>query len=86
MDPVALAAILAEWSRTDISLQARADHISWQSGGLNNGYYLWSSTVVNDGYADNLWGQGGIDWFFTNSGAGLDQKRDYVAGELWTSL
>src|SRR5262249_24477718 len=75
LDPDALTALLAEWSRTDISLQARADHINWQPGGLNAGYYLWNSTVVNDGYADTLWGQGGTDWFFTNSGAGLDQKK-----------
>jgi predicted NAD-dependent protein-ADP-ribosyltransferase YbiA (DUF1768 family) len=54
---------------------------------LNAGYYLWSSTVVNDNYVDNLWGQGGTDWFMSHlGGAGVDLRRDYVVGELYTNL
>jgi hypothetical protein len=48
---------------------------------------LWYSTVQNDSAVDNLWGQDGIDWFFTHPGLpGVDVRQDFVAGELSSTL
>jgi Ca2+-binding RTX toxin-like protein len=88
LDPAAYVALLAEWGRAAEPLQVRYDRLrGMRSDGLNVGYYLWFSTVHNDSAVDNLWGQGGIDWFFTHpSSTGVDQRRDYVDGEFYTFI
>jgi len=67
----ALAAVLAEWSRTDADYATRIAHLrGTMTGGLNHNsdstvfYYLNSSTVQNDGMVNNLFGDPGQDWFF----------------------
>jgi len=67
----ALAAVLAEWSRTDIDYATRVAHLmGTMTGGLNHNsdssvfYYLNTSTVQNDGMVNNLYGGAGQDWFF----------------------
>jgi Ca2+-binding RTX toxin-like protein len=67
----ALAAVLAEWSRTDADYATRVAHLmGTMTGGLNHNsdsttfYYLNSSTVQNDGMVNNLYGGAGQDWFF----------------------
>lgn len=59
----ALAAVLAEWSRTDIDYSTRVAHLR-NGGGLNGSYLLDTSTVHNDGAVNKLNGGGGLDWFF----------------------
>jgi hypothetical protein len=61
----ALAAVLAEWSRTDIDYATRIAHLTGtMSGGLNGAYVLDSSTVHSDGLVNNLYGGAGLDWYF----------------------
>jgi Ca2+-binding RTX toxin-like protein len=67
----ALAAVLAEWSRTDADYATRVAHLMGKmTGGLNHNsdssvfYYLNPSTVQNDGMVNNLYGGAGQDWFF----------------------
>jgi hypothetical protein len=67
----ALAAVLAEWSRTDADYATRKAHLmGTMTGGLNHNsdstifYYLNPSTVQNDGMVNNLYGGAGQDWFF----------------------
>jgi len=67
----ALAAVLAEWSRTDVDYATRIAHLMGTlTGGLNHNsdsttfYYLNPSTVQNDGMVNNLFGGPGQDWFF----------------------
>ncbi len=67
----ALAAVLAEWSRTDADYATRIAHLmGTMTGGLNHNsdstifYYLNTSTVQNDGMVNNLFGSPGKDWFF----------------------
>jgi len=67
----ALAAVLAEWSRTDADYATRIAHLrGTMTGGLNHNsdstifYYLNTSTVQNDGMVNNLFGGPGQDWFF----------------------
>jgi Ca2+-binding RTX toxin-like protein len=67
----ALAAVLAEWSRTDIDYATRIAHLNGSmSGGLNHNsdssvfYYLNPSTVHADGQVNNLYGGAGLDWYF----------------------
>jgi hypothetical protein len=60
-----LAAVLAEWSRTDIDYATRIAHLTGSlSGGLNGGVLLNSSTVQADGQVNDLYGGPGLDWFF----------------------
>jgi Ca2+-binding RTX toxin-like protein len=67
---VALEAILAEWSRTDLSFEQRvADLISDAppSRALNGPYMLNKKTVFADDTPDVLIGGGGMDWFFADN-------------------
>jgi len=63
----ALAAVLAEWGRTDADYATRIAHLM-NGGGLNvtmNGNVLLnSSTVHSDGMTNYLFGGAGLDWFF----------------------
>jgi len=68
---VALLAIMSEWKRTDLTGTAeqqyklRTDRLRGTvTGGLNGAYHLKSTTVFDDGAADSLTGDLGLDWFF----------------------
>jgi Ca2+-binding RTX toxin-like protein len=80
----ALAAVLAEWARTDISYSARvADLNGSTSGGLNGGYLLNSTTVQKDSSANSLSGGSGQDWYFAGA---LDTVNNQASGETVTPL
>ena len=62
----AINALLAEWTRTDLSYAARRNHLLY-SGGLNSSYVLSSSTVRRDAAAvDQLFGEDDRDWFIAS--------------------
>jgi hypothetical protein len=66
----ALTAILAEWQRTDRTYAQRISDLR-NGGGLNGTTKLiWGTTVHDDGAADTLTGNAGLDWFFANLGPG----------------
>jgi hypothetical protein len=71
----ALAAIFAEWNRTDISFEKRhSDLNSASSKGLNGPYNLDKKSIAPDGSVDLLRGTSGLDWFF------VTKKKDVIAG------
>src|SRR5262249_12870873 len=80
----ALAAILAEWGRTDIDYTTRIAHLmGTMSGGLNGAYLLNASTVHDNGLADTLTRGAGLDWFF----AGLAGRiKNRTSGETTTTI
>jgi hypothetical protein len=56
-------------------------------GGLNGAFFLTAATVHDDGATDQLYGNGGNDWFFAlTTGANADRLRDAVNGEVITHL
>jgi Ca2+-binding RTX toxin-like protein len=59
----ALQAIMAEWTRTDISYDQRVNHLR-KGGGLNGSFVLNKTTVFDDGMVNILTGGAGQDWFF----------------------
>src|SRR5262249_37003495 len=80
----ALAAILAEWSRTDIDYATRIAHLTGSmSGGLNGSYVLNSNTVRGNRQADNLYGGTGMDWFMTGT---TDVIFNKTSGEAVTQI
>ncbi len=77
-----LTAILAEWQRTDLTYAQRIADLR-QGGGLNGANALvWGTTVNDDGVADRMTGNLGLDWFFANRGPGgvLDTITDLNYG------
>lgn len=77
-DVAALAAILAEWGRSDADDATRISHLTGATPGGNNGATFLrggnNATVFDDGGAeDSLTGNAGQDWFFSSSG---DQIAD----------
>jgi hypothetical protein len=80
----ALAALLAEWGRTDIDYATRIAHLTGSlSGGLNGMDLLNTSTVHSNGLVDNLYGGSGMDWFL----AGLaDVLFNKATGETVTTV
>ncbi len=81
---VALAAVLAEWSRTDIGYSSRMAHLNGStSGGLNGNYLLNSITVQTDGAANSLDGGSGQDWYFAGV---LDTVFYQTSGEVVTPI
>lgn len=75
---MALAAIFAEWTRTDLSFEQRvADLISPgnQPRSLNGVYTLNKASVIDDGAPDTLIGGTGLTWAF------VDKKRDTFSGK-----
>jgi hypothetical protein len=81
----ALQAILAEWSARR-SYDTRTQNISGsgaRSLALNADFILDSLTVHDDGFADDLRGGGGLDWFFgTIDGSMRDEIRGKNSAEL----
>jgi hypothetical protein len=80
----ALAALRAEWARTDASYAARLGHLrDGTAGGTNGTYRLDRNSVQDDGVYDSLRGNNGQDWFFM----GLrDQVSDKKNDETVTQL
>jgi hypothetical protein len=75
----ALAAILAEWTRTDLAYYARIAHLDGAAaGGLNGSSLLTGQTIADDKATDTLTGNGGLDWFSTGTG---DKITDLASGE-----
>jgi hypothetical protein len=65
----ALDAIMAEWTRTDLSFEQRLAHLisnGQNDGRLNGPYVLNKKTVMDDGSQDSITGGGGLDWVFLN--------------------
>jgi Ca2+-binding RTX toxin-like protein len=80
----ALAALLAEWSRIDIDYSTRIAHLTGSmTGGLNGSNFLNSSTVHDNGQADNLYGGRGMDWFFAGM---MDALFNKTTGEVVTQI
>jgi len=83
----ALAAVLAEWSRTDIDYASRIAHLTGTIGGMNvlsgTYFFLNPSTVHGNGLADNLYGGAGLDWYFA---AALDVISNHSTGEVITPI
>jgi Ca2+-binding RTX toxin-like protein len=80
----ALAAILAEWSRSDIDYATRIAHLTGSmTGGLNGSNFLNSSTVHNNGQANNLYGGPGMDWFLAGM---MDALFNKTTGEVVTQI
>ena len=76
-DPDSLQAIMAEWTSGN-SYATRVNNLRG-GGGANDTVTLDSTTVVDEGAADTLWGQTGQDWFLT----GIHSKlRDRARNEL----
>jgi PKD repeat protein len=66
-DPAALRAVMAEWTRTDLTYAERVDHL--QNGGGRNGLVLLDAAAVSDdGRRDQVTGGRGLDWFFAGAG------------------
>ncbi len=84
----ALAALRAEWSRTDTNYQARIGHMTGStSGGLNGAYLLNAITVLDDAAVDQLFGESGADWFFYKpTGSQTDVLGDRKNNETATQI
>jgi PKD repeat protein len=82
----ALAALIAEWGRTDASYSVRASHLLADSGGLNAGYVFDSSTILTDGAIDQLYGEGDMDLFLTGFTSPADAANDLSGGEMNVGL
>jgi Ca2+-binding RTX toxin-like protein len=83
LSQTALEAVMAEWRRTDIALNARIDHLNGNVGGGLNGPYLFNgSTVLDDGSVDDLFGDTGTDWFL----AFVTDQVHSGSGDIWTAL
>jgi Ca2+-binding RTX toxin-like protein len=67
VDTIALDALLAEWSRTDLSYQDRVDHLNGSvPGGLNGPYVLDNTTVFDDGVVDTIFAGPGQNWLLAS--------------------
>jgi len=79
-DPLALEAILAEWSRTNANYQTRVNDLLGPSaggtaGGLNGPYYLNPTTLSGDGTQSILNGGSGLDLFFATMADAIFSKK-----------
>jgi len=61
MNRAATAAVMAQWTRTDLDYAQRVADLSSGPGGLN------ATTVFDDGVRDRLAGRRGLDWILGNS-------------------
>jgi Ca2+-binding RTX toxin-like protein len=83
-DLATLAALRAEWGRTDATYAVRQAHLLGPTGGLNGTAFLNAAHIHDDGGAvDNLYGNGGQDWFFAPP---TDKVNDRQSGETVTVL
>ncbi len=69
----ALAALMSEWARTDLDFASRVDHLNGTTPfGLNGIWTLTPSTVLDDGAADTLSGDGTLpNWYWIESVGGV---------------
>jgi hypothetical protein len=68
---VALSAINAEWTRTDLKFEQRMAHLrsnGKNDGRLNGSYVLNKDTVISDGSVDTITDGGGLNWVFVTLG------------------
>jgi Ca2+-binding RTX toxin-like protein len=88
----ALAAYLAEWSRTDIDYTTRMADLTNTTGGINviKGMYFFLNngmngprTVFGNGLADSLYGGPGLDWYFAGM---MDALINKTSGEAVTPI
>jgi Ca2+-binding RTX toxin-like protein len=80
---MALVALRAEWSRTDLSFAQRMDHLR-TGGGFALGYMMNSMTVYEDNAVDELLGgpDPDTDWFWaTLDGPFKDKLVEYQTSE-----
>jgi hypothetical protein len=85
----ALANIMAEWNRTDVTYATRVKQLSGsQTGGLNGSYLLKSTTVLDDSNSiDVLNGGAGMDWYIVHrKGKHADKVVGQTSGEVITQL
>lgn len=61
-----IIAIRNEWTSSS-DYNTRVGHLTTTNGGLNGSTRLSASTVTDDGAADVLTGNGGLDWFWGNA-------------------
>ncbi|MBN9522042.1 tandem-95 repeat protein [bacterium] len=88
-DLAVLRTIGAEWWRTDVNLTTRVNHLKGAAGGGYNTAVLDATTIDTDGFADDLYGEGGTDWFVnhnTGSSSTRDVIRDWSSGEYRSDL
>ena len=77
----ALAAIMAEWTRTDLPYAARAHHLL-EGGGLNGSNLLNLSTFATDGVANTLTGAAELDLFYGSRARDV-HDWDRTIGEIF---
>ncbi|HVK14622.1 MAG TPA: hypothetical protein VM597_38140, partial [Gemmataceae bacterium] len=84
-DLTAWAALQDEWSRSNVPYATRIDHLLGAvPGGLNGTTFLNASTMADDGGPiDDLYGEGGDDWFVLWS---ADRANDKKNAERVTNL
>jgi hypothetical protein len=73
-DPVALRAVMAEWTRRDLTYAERVNHLQ-NGGGLNGPVRLDATTVAGDGKRDQLTSGAGLDWFFASVGDRITGRK-----------
>ncbi len=79
--PAALAAIMSEWTRTDLGYAARVDHLL--EGGGKNGNSLLNTTAFTPNAGGNtLTGGGGLDLFYGSMARDLND-RNAGLGEIF---
>jgi len=76
-DDAALQAILNEWSSGN-NYATRVNNIR-NGGGANGTFVFDDTTVIDDGAADTLIGDGGLDWFWIGTG---DKIKDRAKNEI----
>jgi hypothetical protein len=82
----ALSAIMAEWTRTDLSFEQRLAQLISNGNNdnrLNGSYVLNKKTVSSDGGNSSITGGGGLDWVFMNSDDDTftnRKPRDHITG------
>jgi Big-like domain-containing protein len=89
-DVAALAALRAEWARTDLGYQSRVGHLlgpvaGGTAGGKNGQFYLNPTTVHDDATPDVLTGGTGLDWYFPDQ-LGLDSVVQRKPNEVVTMI
>ena len=84
-DRSTLAAVMAEWGRTDQTYAQRVNHLQTGSGGLNGSHVLVPGlTVTDDNVEDKLTGDSGLDWFFANADGVVKDKITDLSGSEFT--
>jgi Ca2+-binding RTX toxin-like protein len=84
LDPAALAALMAEWGRTDLPYAGRVEHLL-NGGGLNGTTRLDLTHYVQDAGQNTLTGGADLDLFY---GSSLRDANDWdrAAGEFFVDV